>query len=131
MAFTPTAAKVWNLGEDLDEGLRLCYHKGPPEGRVLVHARRAGQARPHVEQNPLTRLHPPCNPMSENYMTLQTEGGGLTHKGAVSTRSRQRRRPGVVSPAVACGGRQGRAARACGRHPTEARQVGANPRIAA
>src|SRR5437764_15315425 len=70
MAFTPTAAKVWNLGEDLDEGLRLCYHKGPPEGRVLVHARRAGQARPHVEQNPLTRLHPPCNPMSENYMTL-------------------------------------------------------------
>src|SRR5947207_8783714 len=71
MAFTPTAAKVWNLGEDLDEGLRLCYHKGPPEGRVLVHARRAGQARPHVEQNPLTRLHPPCNPMSENYMTLE------------------------------------------------------------
>jgi hypothetical protein len=26
MAFAPTAAKVWDLGEDLDEGLRLCYH---------------------------------------------------------------------------------------------------------
>jgi hypothetical protein len=26
MAFTPTTAKVWKLGEDLDEGLRLCYH---------------------------------------------------------------------------------------------------------
>jgi hypothetical protein len=31
MAFAPTAAKVGNLGEDLDEGLRLCYHDGPLE----------------------------------------------------------------------------------------------------
>ena len=27
MAFTPTTAQVRHLGEDLDEGLRLCYHK--------------------------------------------------------------------------------------------------------
>jgi len=26
MAFALTAAKVWDRGEDLDEGLRLCYH---------------------------------------------------------------------------------------------------------
>ena len=25
-AFALTAAKVWDRGEDLDEGLRLCYH---------------------------------------------------------------------------------------------------------
>jgi hypothetical protein len=31
MAFAPTAAKVRHLGEDLDEGLRLCYHGGPLE----------------------------------------------------------------------------------------------------
>jgi hypothetical protein len=54
MAFAPMAAKVWNLGEDLDEGLRLCYHDGPPAERVLVHVRCAGKARPHVEQNPVT-----------------------------------------------------------------------------
>ena len=30
MAFAPTAAKVGNIGEDLDEGLRLCYHKSLP-----------------------------------------------------------------------------------------------------
>jgi len=24
MAFASLAAKIWNLGEDLDEGLRLC-----------------------------------------------------------------------------------------------------------
>jgi hypothetical protein len=31
MAFAPTAAKVENLGEDLDEGLRLGYHGDPLE----------------------------------------------------------------------------------------------------
>src|SRR5215471_11101429 len=30
MASAPTAAKVWNLGEDLNEGLQLCYHTSPP-----------------------------------------------------------------------------------------------------
>ena len=31
MAFAPTAAKVRNLGEDLDKGRRLCYHGRPLE----------------------------------------------------------------------------------------------------
>jgi hypothetical protein len=52
MAFAPTAAKVWDLGEDLDEGLRLCYHDGSPWERVLAHMERAGEARLHVGQNP-------------------------------------------------------------------------------
>jgi hypothetical protein len=42
MAFAPTAAKIGHLGEDLDEGLRLCYHESPLEYRVLAHAERAG-----------------------------------------------------------------------------------------
>jgi hypothetical protein len=45
MAFAPAAAKVWHGGEDLDEGLRLCYHDGAPEYRVLAHGERAGKAR--------------------------------------------------------------------------------------
>src|SRR5262249_18438617 len=58
MALAPTAAKVGHLSEDLDEGLRLCYHTSPPADRVLVHAGRARQAGPHVEQNPLTCFGP-------------------------------------------------------------------------
>jgi hypothetical protein len=66
MAFTPTTAKVRHLGEDLDEGLRLCYHGGPPEYRVLAHVERAGKARLHVRQNPVLVFLLWCNPMSEN-----------------------------------------------------------------
>ena len=44
---------------------------------------------------------------------------------------RQRRRPGGGAPAPACSGRQGLAALAGGRHPTDARQGGAHPRRAA
>jgi hypothetical protein len=62
MAFAPTAAKVGNLSEDLDEGLRLCYHTSPPGDRVLVHAGHARQAGPHVEQNPLPCFGPVVQP---------------------------------------------------------------------
>src|SRR5262250_3299948 len=62
MAFAPTVAKVGNLGEDLDEGRRLCYHKSLPSDRVLVHAGRARQAGSHVEQNPLTCFGPVVQP---------------------------------------------------------------------
>src|SRR5262249_36408585 len=44
---------------------------------------------------------------------------------------RQRRRPGGVYPSAVFSGRKVCAALACGRHPTEARQVVPNPRISA
>jgi len=44
---------------------------------------------------------------------------------------RQRRRPGVVEPSAALGGQQVLSSLACGRHPTEASQVVANPRLSA
>ena len=66
MAFALTAAKVRNLGEDFDEGRRLCYHGGPPEYRVLAHVERAGKARLYVGQNPVLVFLLWCNPMSEN-----------------------------------------------------------------
>src|SRR5262249_17085152 len=62
MALAPTVAKVGNLGEDLDEGRRLCYHKSLPSDRVLVHAGRARQAGSHVEQTPLTCFGPVVQP---------------------------------------------------------------------
>jgi len=66
MAFAPTTVKVRNLGEDLDEGLRLCYHGSPPEYRVLAHVERAGKARLHVRPHPVLVFLLWCNPMSEN-----------------------------------------------------------------
>ncbi len=66
MAFAPTTVKVRNLGEDLDEGLRLCYHGSPPEYRALAHVERAGKARLHVRPHPVLVFLLWCNPMSEN-----------------------------------------------------------------
>ena len=62
MACALTAAKVRYLGKDLDERLRLCYHESPPSERVLAYTGRAGEAKPHIGQNPLTHLGPVVQP---------------------------------------------------------------------
>ena len=34
----------------------MCYHQAPPLARVVAHVGDAGQAKPHLEHNPLSRL---------------------------------------------------------------------------
>ena len=40
--------------EHVDERTGMCYHQAPPLERVVVHVRDAGQAKPHLEHNPLS-----------------------------------------------------------------------------
>jgi len=42
--------------EHFDERTGMCYHQAPPSERVVVHARDAGQAEPHLEHHPLSLL---------------------------------------------------------------------------
>src|SRR5262249_31375446 len=48
--------KVRYRREHFDERTRMCYHQAPPAERVVVHVRGAGQAKPHLEHNPLSLL---------------------------------------------------------------------------
>src|SRR5262249_61966908 len=48
--------KVRYRREHFDERTGMCYHQAPPTARVVVHVRDAGQAKPHLEHNPFSRL---------------------------------------------------------------------------
>src|SRR5713226_3510592 len=48
--------KVRYRSEHFDERTGMCYHQAPPSERVVVHVRDAGQAKPHLEHNPLSLL---------------------------------------------------------------------------
>src|SRR6266516_5489385 len=56
MAFTTRLTKVGHGSEHFDERTGMCYHQTPPWERVVGHVRDAGQAKPHLEHNPLSLL---------------------------------------------------------------------------
>src|SRR5205814_5823296 len=56
MPFATRLTKVRYRSEHFDERTGMCYHQAPPSERVVVHVRDAGQAKPHLEHNPLSLL---------------------------------------------------------------------------
>src|SRR5438309_6868740 len=56
MAFTTRLTKVGHGSEHFNERTGMCYHQTPPWERVVGHVRDAGQAKPHLEHNPLSLL---------------------------------------------------------------------------
>src|SRR5262245_60833259 len=56
MTFATQLTKVRYRSEHFDERTEMCYHQAPPSERVVVHVRDAGQAKPHLEHNPLSLL---------------------------------------------------------------------------
>src|SRR5262249_2749011 len=56
MPFATRLTKVRDRSEHFDERTGMCYHQAPPTERVVVHVRDAAQAKPHLEQNPLSLL---------------------------------------------------------------------------
>src|SRR3989442_8832693 len=56
MTFATRLTKVRYGSEHFDERTGMCYHQAPPSERVVMHVRDAGQAKPHLEYNPLSLL---------------------------------------------------------------------------
>src|SRR5439155_19307519 len=56
MALTTRLTKVGHGSEHFNERTGMCYHQTPPWERVVGHVRDAGQAKPHLEHNPLSLL---------------------------------------------------------------------------
>src|SRR5262250_1470088 len=56
MAFATRLAKVRYHREHCNERTWMCYHQAPPLVRVVAHVGDAGQAKPHLEHNPLSLL---------------------------------------------------------------------------
>src|SRR5437867_2174588 len=60
MAFPTRLTKVGHGSEHGNERTWMCYHQTPPWERVVAHVGDAGQAKPHLEHNPLSLLEV-CN----------------------------------------------------------------------
>src|SRR5215475_2439899 len=56
MAFAAWLPKVRDHSEHCNERTWICYHQAPPWVRVVAHVGDAGQAKPHLEHNPLSLL---------------------------------------------------------------------------
>ena len=56
MAFATRLPKVGYRREHFNERTWMCYHQAPPWERVVAQVGDAGQAKPHLEHNPLSRL---------------------------------------------------------------------------
>src|SRR5438876_6960936 len=56
MAFATRLPKVRDHSEHFNERTWICYHQAPPWVRVVAHVGDAGQAKPHLEHNPLSLL---------------------------------------------------------------------------
>ena len=56
MAFATRLPKVGYHSEHFNERTWMCYHQAPPLVRVVAHVGDAGQAKPHLEHNPLSLL---------------------------------------------------------------------------
>src|SRR5712691_8175162 len=73
MAFATRRAHVRDVRdvrEDLDERTELWYHESRLSCKGFGSWGRAGEARPHVEQNPCTRFGLDLQPLSESCMAL-------------------------------------------------------------
>src|SRR4030095_4378114 len=66
MAFAPRLAHVRDVREDFDERTRLWYHECQLSLKGFGSWGRAGKARPHMAQNPLTRFRLDLAAPSEN-----------------------------------------------------------------
>jgi RNA-directed DNA polymerase len=64
MAFATRLPKVRDQREHFNERTWLWYHQAPPWVRVVAHVGDAGQAKPHLEHNPLSLLGT-CHAMIE------------------------------------------------------------------
>src|SRR5262245_23424709 len=60
MAFATWLPKVGHRSEHFNERTWMCYHQAPPVERVVAHVGDAGQAKSHLEHNPLS-LPRACN----------------------------------------------------------------------
>jgi hypothetical protein len=56
MAFATRLPKVRDQSEHFNERTWMCYHQAPPWERVVAQVGDAGQAKPHLEHNPLSRI---------------------------------------------------------------------------
>src|SRR5881628_734121 len=56
MAFPTRLTKVGHGGEHFNERTGMCYHQTLPWERVVAHVGDAGQAKSHLEHNPLSLL---------------------------------------------------------------------------
>src|ERR1700757_1687825 len=56
MTFATRLPKVRYHSEHFNEWTWVCYHQAPPLARVVAHVGDAGQAKPHLEHNPLSGL---------------------------------------------------------------------------
>src|SRR5215471_8626605 len=56
MAFATRFTKVGHRSEHFNKRTWMCYHQAPPLERVVAQVGDAGQAKPHLEHNPLSRL---------------------------------------------------------------------------
>src|SRR5262245_66687166 len=56
MAFATWFPTVRYHREHCNEGTWMCYHQALPLTRVVAHVGDAGQAKPHLEHNPLSLL---------------------------------------------------------------------------
>src|SRR5215813_6360683 len=54
MAFATWLPKVGHRSEHFNERTWMCYHQAPPVERVVAHVGDAGQAKSHLEHNPLS-----------------------------------------------------------------------------
>src|SRR5262245_1636110 len=54
MMFATWFTQVRYCSEHFDERTGMGYHQAPPAERVVVYVRDAGQAKPHLEHNPLS-----------------------------------------------------------------------------
>jgi hypothetical protein len=56
MAFASRLPKVRYHREHFNKRTWMCYHQAPPLARAVADVGDAGQAKPHLEHNPLSRL---------------------------------------------------------------------------
>src|SRR4029453_4190780 len=54
MAFATGLTKVGHRRDHFNERTGMCYHQAPPVERVVAHVGDAGQAKSHLEHNPLS-----------------------------------------------------------------------------
>src|SRR5215471_17012547 len=110
MTFATRLTKVRDCSEHFDERTRMCYHQAPPAERVVVHVRGAGQAKPHLEHNPLSllgtcyatprrKLNDPATPESSFVLFAALGGLAVSADGRVVCRAfRITAQPNVAAP---------------------------------
>src|SRR5215813_13780131 len=101
MAFAAWLPKVRYHSEHCNERTCVCYHQAPPWVRVVAHVGDAGQAKPHLEHNPLSLLGT-CHAMALrklNDPARYASSAGHAHRPGGSGWFNVPKRPGAPPPA--------------------------------